>query len=56
MMNPWDNAAIIPCVLEAGGLISDGHGNTNDLVHAESLLCSASRDLHDEILATIKRK
>ena len=55
MMNPWDNAAIIPCVLEAGGLISDGHGNNNDLVHAESLLCSASRDLHDEILATIKR-
>ena len=55
MMNPWDNAAIIPCVLEAGGTLSDGNGNTNDLVHAESLLCSASKDLHEEILATIKR-
>lgn len=47
---------LVDKMIEAGGLISDGHGNTNDLVHAESLLCSASRDLHDEILATIKRK
>ena len=54
MMNPWDNAAIIPCLLEAGGTISDGKGNTNNLVHAESLLCSSNEQLHNEIIDTIR--
>ncbi len=54
-MHPWDNAAIIPCILEAGGMVSDGRGNTGDLVNAPSLLTSSSGDLHTDILSIINR-
>lgn len=52
-MSPWDNAAIIPCILEAGGSISTGTGRTDNLVFAESLLSSSDPSLHREILEVI---
>lgn len=52
-MNPWDNAALIPCILEAGGIISDIQGNTDNLVFAPNLVTSANQELHDDILQTL---
>ena len=49
-MNPWDNAAIIPCILEAGGSVSDGLGHTDNLLFAKSLLTSSTEQLHQEAL------
>ena len=53
-MNPWDNAAIIPCILEAGGMVSDGLGDTSDLVHAKHLVTSSGATLHEDILNAIR--
>jgi len=55
-MNPWDNAAIIPCILEAGGTVSSGTGQTDNLVFANSLLASCTTELHNEVLKTIHPK
>lgn len=52
-MNPWDNAALIPCVLEAGGQISAIDGRTDDLVNAPNLVTSANPALHADILAVL---
>ena len=52
-MNPWDNAALIPCVLEAGGMVSDIQGRTDNLVDAPNLVTSANQALHDDILAVL---
>ena len=52
-MNPWDNAALIPCILEAGGVLSDLSGNTDNLVHAPNLVTAATPALHGDILATL---
>jgi histidinol-phosphatase len=52
-MHPWDNAAIIPCILEAGGTVSDGSGSTENIVFSKSLLSSATPELHAEILSVI---
>lgn len=52
-MNPWDNAALIPCVLEAGGMVSDIRGRTDNLVHAPNLVTSANQALHDNLLAVL---
>ena len=55
-MNPWDNAAIIPCILEAGGSVTSGTGETDNLVFAKSLLSSCTSSLSQEIVATIQPK
>lgn len=52
-MNPWDNAALIPCILEAGGVLSDISGNTDNLVHAPNLVTAANSDLLKDILSTL---
>jgi histidinol-phosphatase len=49
-MNPWDIAALIPCVEEAGGVISDLDGVRENLTWRTSLLSSSSAELHAQIL------
>ena len=53
-MNPWDNAALIPCILEAGGVLSDISGSTEDMVHAPNLVTAANPDLLSDMLNTLK--
>lgn len=55
-MNPWDNAALIPCILEAGGVLSDISGRTDDLVHAPNLVTAANPALLEDILNTLSGK
>jgi len=54
VMNPWDIAAIVPCIEEAGGVVTDLDGNRERIVWRSSLLSTCSRSLHDEILRVMR--
>jgi len=54
IMNPWDIAALVPCVEEAGGVVTDLEGVREQIVWRSSLLSSAGRELHSEILHVLR--
>lgn len=49
LMKPWDIGAIAPCVLEAGGCISDLNGATTGIVHRTSIVAASSPALRRAI-------
>lgn len=49
-MKPWDIAALVPCVTEAGGVISDLQGASNRLLERTSIVAASSARLRDEIV------
>ncbi|WP_300541090.1 inositol monophosphatase family protein [Maricaulis sp.] len=51
IMAPWDAAAIIPCVREAGGLVASLAGERDGLIEAGSLVSASSDALLGEFLA-----
>jgi histidinol-phosphatase len=53
IMNPWDIAAVVPCVEEAGGAVSDMQGRRDHLVWNGSLLSTSSADLHRQVLRVL---
>ena len=53
IMQPWDIAALVPCVEEAGGVVSTLDGRREGVVFGGSLLTSCDRRLHDEVLALL---
>jgi histidinol-phosphatase len=48
-MNPWDIAAVAPCVREAGGVLTSIDGN-EDVVWQPNLVASATPALHEKVL------
>jgi histidinol-phosphatase len=44
-MNPWDIAAIVPCVEEAGGVVSNLQGQREGIIYGGSLIAAANADL-----------
>lgn len=52
---PWDVAAVIPCVREAGGDLASASGERGDLLHAGSLISASTPALADQIVASLKR-
>lgn len=52
-MKPWDIGALVPCVLEAGGSISDLDGATQRLVERGSLVAASSAGLRRAICARV---
>lgn len=52
-LNPWDMAALVPVVTEAGGRLT-GFDGTPALSHGSAV--SASRALHDEVLTILAPK
>jgi histidinol-phosphatase len=48
-MNPWDIAALVPCVEEAGGALSSLDGY-NDVLWRPNLVASANPTLHAKVL------
>jgi histidinol-phosphatase len=48
-MHPWDNAALAPCVREAGGVLTSLDGNP-DVVWQAHLVASATPELHEKVL------
>jgi len=55
LMKPWDIGAIEPCVLEAGGSISDLNGETTRLVERSSLVAASSNKLRRAICEQVGR-
>jgi histidinol-phosphatase len=56
IMSPWDVAALVPCVEEAGGVATTLEGRREDLVFGGSLLTSCDAALHREIIDVLGRK
>jgi histidinol-phosphatase len=48
-MKPWDIGALVPCILEAGGAVSDLDGETSRLIERTSLVAASSASLCREI-------
>ncbi|UXI70682.1 hypothetical protein N4264_14085 [Tahibacter amnicola] len=53
VMQPWDIAALVPCVEEAGGVATSLSGQRHGILFGGSLLTSCDRSLHDELLGTL---
>ncbi|MEO0812673.1 MAG: inositol monophosphatase family protein [Myxococcota bacterium] len=53
VMKPWDNAALIPILREAGATVSALNGSTDDLVNCGSLV-SAAPAIHADVLAKLR--
>jgi histidinol-phosphatase len=53
-MKPWDIAALVPCVREAGGTMSDFSGETSDLIDRQSMVAASSESLRREIVRKIR--
>ncbi len=51
IMQPWDSAAIITCVEEAGGLVTMLTGERDGAIFGGSLVSSCGESLHREIVA-----
>ena len=54
LMKPWDIAALVPCVLEAGGSISDLNGETSQIVERSSIVAASSDKLRRQICRQFK--
>lgn len=52
-MNPWDIAPIVPCVREAGGVLTSLDGN-EDVVWQPNLVASANPALHAGVLHALR--
>lgn len=53
IMAPWDTAAIIPCIREAGGVASTTRGDTANVVFGGSLVTAGHPQLHNQLLDTL---
>jgi histidinol-phosphatase len=56
LMKPWDIGAVVPCVLEAGGSVSDLNGETTRIVERSSLIAASSAHLRREICAHVGKQ
>jgi histidinol-phosphatase len=55
LMHPWDIGALAPCVLEAGGSISDLDGESARIVERSSFVAASSASLRRAICACVGR-
>jgi histidinol-phosphatase len=53
LMSPWDIAALVPCVEEAGGKLTTLGGERRGLLRGGSLLSSSGSPLHEEVLKVL---
>jgi len=54
-MKPWDIAPLVPCVLEAGGWLSDLNGETSQLIERDSMVAASCASLGREITRKTRR-
>ena len=50
LMNPWDIAALVPCIEEAGGKVTNLAGERENIVFGGSLLSTCGEPLHQKVL------
>ena len=55
LMKPWDIGALVPCVLEAGGSVSDLTGESARIVERSSLVAASSASLRRAICTQVWR-
>lgn len=55
IMSPWDIAAIVPCVEEAGGVVTNLQGQRDGIVYGGSLLAACGAQLHERALGVLQR-
>jgi len=55
VMQPWDSAALVPCIREAGGAAARIDGASEELVFGGSLVTAASEPLLDEAMTLLAR-
>ena len=53
VVHAWDVAALVPCVLEAGGVVAARDGRREDVVFAGSLISCCTEDLLGEVLNVV---
>lgn len=53
IMKPWDIAALVPCIEEAGGIATDLQSDRINISNSTSLISSCNPILHDQILQII---
>jgi len=53
IMSPWDIAALVPCVEEAGGRVSSVEGRREDILRSRSLLSTCGGGLHAAVVAAL---
>jgi len=54
VMKPWDIAALVPCIEEAGGVITSVSGERSGILAGGSVVSAADRDLHAEVLSVLR--
>ncbi len=54
IMKPWDSAAIITCIEEAGGIATTLAGERNDVIHGGNLVTTCSESLRQEIVELLQ--
>ncbi|MEL6225213.1 MAG: inositol monophosphatase family protein, partial [Cyanobacteria bacterium J06627_8] len=54
LMNPWDIAALVPCVEEAGGKVTNLQGERENIVFGGSLLSTCGEPIHEEVLRLLQ--
>jgi len=54
LMKPWDIAAIIPCIEEAGGIASALSGERENIIRGGSLLTSCDGALHRSLIEMLQ--
>lgn len=52
-MYPWDNAAMIPCITEAGGVVCGIEGQTENIIECGSLLSASCPIILDELVSIL---
>ncbi|MEO1173300.1 MAG: inositol monophosphatase family protein, partial [Myxococcota bacterium] len=52
-MKPWDSAALVPILREAGATVTTLDGSTDNLVHGGNLV-SAAPPIHEEVLRLLR--
>ena len=55
-MKPWDIGALVPCVLEAGGSISDLQGETARILERTSIVAASSVTLRRELCSAARER
>jgi histidinol-phosphatase len=53
VMKPWDIAALVPCIEEAGGVATSLSSRSTEVVFGGNLLSSCGGSLHQEILSLL---
>lgn len=56
VMQPWDIAALVPCIEEAGGVVSALDGRRDGVVFSGSLVAAGDATLLAEVIAVLNRR